>query len=141
MSTFYKFLFFCFFFFFFLSQIIRKIRSLLEVCLTTIQMHYTYSYYIWILNLHYLLHFTYTFATDMKRHYYLNFRSLLSKSDQANGTKQTKRSTSCNGGGLALYTHPTNQLYVIGISIEFFLKMHQICWRNSRLELDRFQNL
>lgn len=41
---------FLFFFFFFLSQFIRKIRSLLEVCFTTIQMNYTYSSYIWILH-------------------------------------------------------------------------------------------
>lgn len=48
----------------------------------------------------------------------------LSKSDQRNGTKKkkkkTKRRKSCNYGGLAHYTHQANQLYVIGIPIEFF---------------------
>lgn len=34
--------------------------------------------------------------------------------------KKTKRRKSCNYGGLAHYTHQANQLYVIGIPIEFF---------------------
>lgn len=47
-------------------------------------------------------------------------RNQTNEMEQKKKKKKTKRRKSCNYGGLAHYTHQANQLYVIGIPIEFF---------------------
>lgn len=66
-------------------------------------------------------------------------RNQTNEMEQKKKKEKTKRRKSCNYGGLAHYTHQANQLYVIGIPIEFFQKVHRN-QRRTRLELDRFQD-